>query len=687
MPLLAMVGCDSGSMTTYPGGDADGGPSSDGTSTWADGSAGDQGPPSCSANETLCGQSCCNNQGQICMAQACVQLGPPCSELEPCPLGFACDKSLARCLPGASRCEYRPPVGVFTPKVEWEWTQSPVLPGYNQVMMTPMVANLTDDNGDGKVDRQDIPDIVFHTYTGSNYRSDGVMRVISGDGSGEHFTITDAAHRTHPGTHIALGDIDGDGISEIVACASGGGTIAFENDGTFKWRNKQSCYAPALADLDGDGKVEIVLRGSVVEGATGTLIWKGSKGCGAYGVAADLDGDGKMEVICGNVVYKHDGTLVWAKEKILAGSVALADLDGDGDPEIITTLSGEHALYAHHHDGTLMFGPIDINQGKANLGDDCKGCGGGPPTIADFDGDGKPEIAAAGGYGYVIFEDDGSPKWFKTTQDLSSRATGSSVFDFEGDGKAEVVYGDELVLRIYGGASGDVLFSHCNTSGTLQEYPVIVDVDNDNHAEIVVANNNYAFKTCGDGSASKTGIRVLGDTKNNWVRTRRIWNQHTYHVTNIDEDGKVPQKEAQNWKNPHLNNFRQNVQPGGLFDAPDLQVARVADGVCSTSIKISAVVKNQGAAKVVAGVNVSLYYRDPVAGDVKLQTRKTKTTVFPSGQEVVQFDVPVTGALLNKKLELFVVVDDDGLGVGAINECLEQNNKVDLGQVTCKGVG
>ena len=49
--------------------------------------------------------------------------------------------------------------------------------------------------------------------------------------------------------------------------------------------------------------------------------------------------------------------------------------------------------------------------------------------------------------------------WFKQTQDCSSAFTGSSVFDFDGNGKAEIVYADELYMRIYDGTTGEILTS------------------------------------------------------------------------------------------------------------------------------------------------------------------------------------------------------------------------------------
>ena len=699
--LLASTGCETTTLGVCSGGGClDGasggdGAGSDGSSIkWdappvkPDGARPDS-VPHCAPGYVPCGGKCCYLNTHICLNNKCLKLGPVCSELWPCPAGYFCDKATGRCIPGAKKCEYKPPVGVFSPKVKWEWQGSKEQPLYNQVMMAPMVANITDDNKDGKIDRNDVPDIVFHTYKGSAYTTDGVMRVISGDGKGEHLAITKKLqlNRTHPGTQVALGDIDGDRKPEMVACVMGGGVIAFEHDGTFKWKNTSvPCNSPSLADLNADGKVEVVSCYAAIHGATGKTWWKNS-GC-TYTTAADIDEDGKMEVVGGNRVYRHDGKLYWIDSKRPDGYVAISDLDGDGKPEIITASSSDHGLRAYHHDGKPAWKkmPVDINQGKATGSDKCNYCGGGPPTVADFDGDGKPEIAAAGGWGYVIFEHDGKAKWFQKTKDLSSRVTGSSVFDFEGDGKAEVVYSDEHELRIYRGTDGVVLKKFCNTSGTLVEYPLIVDVDNDGHAEIVVANNNYAFKTCADGSASHTGIKVLSDTKFNWVKTRRIWNQHTYHITNVSEDGIIPIKEPRNWDNPYLNNFRQNVQPGGLFDAPDL-VPGKGTAKCANNLTVDAQVKNEGAARVAAGIPVSLYGKLSGGQWGLLQTVKTKTQIYPGQAEKVTFSLKAPKQFAKQTVSLRVVVDDDGKGKGKANECNEKNNGAVIGSVYCPGIG
>src|SRR5262249_8328209 len=145
------------------------------------------------------------------------------------------------------------------------------------------------------------------------------------------------------------------------------------------------------------------------------------------------------------------------------------------------------------------------------------------------------------------------------------------------------------------------------------ENPVIVDVDGDDHAEIVVMDNNYAIGACDDGTASHTGFKVIGDAQNRWVRTRRIWNQHTYHVTNVLDDGKIPMNEAQNWGQPGLNNFRQNVQTTNLLAAPDLSprdLRATADRCDTGGLVLVATVLNEGAAGAPPGVPVSFYWVD-----------------------------------------------------------------------------
>src|SRR6185503_3354938 len=129
---------------------------------------------------------------------------------------------------------------------------------------------------------------------------------------------------------------------------------------------------------------------------------------------------------------------------------------------------------------------------------------GGAPTVADFDGDGNVEFGVAHGGAYGVYDPEcvaaGRPsgcervglRWHTDTDDDSSSATGSSVFDFNGDGRAEVVYNDQYFMRVYDGTTGHALFDHRNSSRTRTENPAIADVDNDGDAEIIFAANAEA---------------------------------------------------------------------------------------------------------------------------------------------------------------------------------------------------
>lgn len=450
------------------------------------------------------------------------------------PTDATCDDEAppAFAVPVDPGCVAEPPVGGFDPVIEWVWTDNPIHPTYDEVVVTPVVINLTDDDGDGLVDHRDVPDIVFVAFEGIHYGGSSALTAISGADGATLWSVLDPMGYQPRGTGgIAAGDLDGDGVPEIVVTAIEG-LLCVHADGTFAWLAPaalDSSAMPAIGDLDGDGVPEIVVGRMVFE-HDGAARWTGTEGQGgAYHVAsfpADLDGDGLAEVIAGNTVYEHDGTVRWF-DGLHDGKPAVADFDGDGAAEVVRVF-GE-TVQLTDGDGTPLW-----TYALTDLG-------GGAPTVADFDGDGAPEIGVASQSLYRMLDADGTLLWSMPIEDVSSAMTGSSAFDFEGDGAIEVVYADEHTLWVFDGATGAVKLAWtAHGSGTLHEYPVIADVDRDGSAEIVLPNNDYAW---GD----TTGITVIGDAARSWSPARPVWNQHAYAITNVDDDGRIPATPTASW--------------------------------------------------------------------------------------------------------------------------------------------
>ncbi len=457
---------------------------------------------------------------------------------------------------GVAPCTDTAPPNSFEPEVQWEW---PGDGSMNQSITIPLVANLTDDDGNGVIDLCDVPDIVIQVF--ANYNNFlGALYVLDGATGAVHWsseTILDASFSP------ALGDLDGDGTVEIVAVRHGvQDLIAFESDGTVAWQSGEAWpdfgfSALALADLDGDGTVEI-LADNLIYGSLGQLLQTLPEttitGWGNATTAADLDGDGDLEVVLGRSAFHHDGTVYYDTDTVPTGYPQVANLDDDPQPEVL--VQSFDGLTVLEHDGSIKFAALRptgvVSDGTSWIR---------PATIHDFDGNGVAEFATSSGPIYARYEVDGSVAWMSDVMDVTGSAAGTA-FDFLGDGVAEAMYGDEHDLFVFDGG-GLPLLTVPRSSGTLHEYPVVADVDNDASAEILIVSNEGHM-----GKQTAPALQVIRDVQDRWIPARRIWNQHTYHVTNVREDGTIPTMEPAHWE--LLNTFRTQAQisAGGICQPP-----------------------------------------------------------------------------------------------------------------------
>ncbi len=696
---------------------------------------------------------CCED-GQICLADACVTPSGACIDSFDCPADQYCDPDLDECLPVAepAACEVRPDFDTIELELEWSFTEE-------QIISAPVV---------GDIDGDSLPEVVVNTYfangSGSNWRAEIIA--LDGTTGNVQFTVVDDPMADSYGSYsrvsIAMGDVNDDGTADVVYAGYPESSIppypddssiihAVDGQGQHLWGSHDADDTPhyvyirngaiTLANLDADDASEVIV-GTVIIDNDGTVVFDQDSGNGlgggTYGsngnvlggtsIVADLTGDGVPEVISGRQAWTVnwvDGApptvtldLLWEYSGP-DGSPAVADLDQDGDPEVI--LVGDPAPFSSPYDGQLQI--LDGATGELWCGIDptgamCAGMDmlrtqpvpvvgggrGGPPIVADFDGDGRPEIGVAGGSAYTVYDVNrmgedivvpaGDPpppagavyaRWTRTVQDEVTNVTGSSAFDFQGDGAAEVLYGDECFMRIFDGQTGAVMSETENSSWTLHEFPVVADVDDDGTSELLmVANNFQADINCEmaiPGFTPRRGIYAYADASDQWVRTRQVWNGLSYHVTNATSSGLVPASEPNSWEDPILNSYRQNIDRAGLFVAPDLSVS-LSLGVLQCGdddIEIIATIRNMGASSVSPGVDVLLYQGTDDTGRL-LGTQPTVTGLLPGEQTQVSWLVATND---DAPADYYVVVDNDAGALGSVSECNEDNNSAALDSITC----
>jgi hypothetical protein len=669
---------------------------------------------------------------------ACTQalpLGGKCLDLPP-----VCDPDAGTPGPDAgcvALCEYHAPAGKLNAVPKWSWGPTATqFPNHIDVWSTPVVGRVYDGNCDGKVDELDSPVIIFVSgnqlagnVNGTNCQGaggtpsmchTGVLRMLDGRTGQEIWSLANDGMGSvgFAGISPALGDVDGDGRVDILVVTGEGFVELIDASGNVVRKSNMPIAGSgaaafgwggglSIADMDGDGFPEIAF-GSTVFTTTGgkiTLKFTGMYGIGSGGVDealstfVDLDGaaDNHLELLVGNSAYKADGTVLWHNANVADGFVGIGDFNLDGKPEVVLVGAG-HVWILDGATGAIQLGGA-AGQALPGTGS------GGPPTVADFDGDGKAEIGVAMATFYSMLKPNYTTNkidvvWQTPNHDLSSSVTGSSVFDFEGDGKAEVIYADECFLWVFDGQTGAVRFAAPHTSFTGTEASLVADVDGDGRAEIVMITNGASPVTWGCLNAanqpttvngvtwtpsslpnkSYRGITVFGDSANSWVGTRTLWSEHTYHVSNICDDrdtacdppnvyGSIPRVEKKNWTLPWLNNFRQNVQDKGLFDAPDATVSLAVD--CSSPVLLHASVRNIGLASLPAGVDVALFKR---VGAVDTQVGLATTThaLFPGQTEELLANVdPAMGG--NKDVYVAKIVIDPV--APKFHECREDNNE------------
>ena len=267
---------------------------------------------------------------------------------------------------------------------------------------------------------------------------------------------------------------------------------------------------------------------------------------------ADVDGDGKNDIVFGHQdgklrAYDGDGTLKWSSAAVpgigagcnaqgtgtaIDSSPAVADLDDDGTPEVIV---GVGSTWVEDQNGSVVVfdgvtGAIewqweggrdtdDIWQNTRSPDGWCDGVYA-TPAIGDVDGDGYPDVVFAG-WDFTIWAVDRHgvtiPGFPYNTDDTiwSSPA----LVDSDADGRAEIFIGGDSspggsldhtggVFRALDWVDGSVVeLWRRTTSEVIFSSPAVGDINVDGRIELVVgAGDNWLIECSRGHPDCKAGV-------------------------------------------------------------------------------------------------------------------------------------------------------------------------------------
>ncbi len=383
---------------------------------------------------------------------------------------------------------------------------------------SPSGVAVADFDGDGKMD------IAFVNYNSN------VLGIFKNNSAASNMTLSSEIDYTTSSSPnwVAVGDIDGDGKPDIVVGNASNRTVSvFLNTSTSTTisfaakvdynvgNGNTGIYVVAVGDIDGDGKTDIVssnysdatvsisrntsTNGNLSFANVVTQAIGHAPRCVSIG---DLDGDGKIDIVVGNSaatsisILKNTSTVgnitfnspldFQTGAGTVPIAVSIADLDGDGKPDIsVADLASANVVSVFRNNssvGSISF-DASVNYATSANPNDVK--------TADLDGDGKPEIiatAASANAVSILKNQVGNPAITSFTP--TSAIAGTSVIisgnnftnvtgvSFGGVAATSftVISSSAIVATVGNGASGVVTVTTSTNTTSLAGFTLVVPI-------------------------------------------------------------------------------------------------------------------------------------------------------------------------------------------------------------------
>lgn len=312
----------------------------------------------------------------------------------------------------------------------------------------------------------------------------------------------------------AIADIDGNGRDDIVVATNKGRVLVYRGDGSVMWdRDVAPLYglgagqqtiasSPAVGDLDGDGRLEVVVGTGYHDDA-----------CRPGGVVV-LDHAGQP--VDKWPVRTHDNNIAPSGcPDPVYGTPALGDLDNDGDLEIVVG-SFDHRIYAWHHDGRLLPGfpgksDLYVTMGWDNMRNQLGDTIWSSPALADLDGDGYIDIVIGSDEG-MVDGTFGNNDWhcpYAVPSGSTKGYCGGTLYAYDRFGEFLPGYPKHILE-------------------TIQSSPAVVDAGRDGRLEVFVGTGSYYHRHSPDKPMN--GARLFGWSGNGGLLSGWDGGRSTYTV-------------------------------------------------------------------------------------------------------------------------------------------------------------